>query len=276
MALAWGIDQGIKQNLTVRSFIRSLEMRADGAWIEGRNYPPFDPQKTHTGFEYSAFKKQKFPKQIPLEVIFRFGAPEGSSFWERADEKTCRQLGVSPGPGAFWGTPFIEFFSKREPADRYFPESEIIEKQILTASQLDLICEITSTLCLWLKEVFETCGMRLWDGKFEFGLEEPDQVVLLDSIGLDELRLEKKGQLYSKEFLRRFYRGSEWYREVQKRKSEGPDWQQSLATSHPSLPSEYVARAQEIYRQPVLALEKSFPAWFSHPVCTNLLKGGAI
>lgn len=77
--------------------------------------------------------------------------------------------------------------------------------------------------------MFHSIGIKLWDGKFEFAFELSKDsegnrhLQLIDSIGPDELRLTYNGIQLSKENLRRFYRDSEWYKQVEQAKGLAKD-----------------------------------------------------
>ncbi len=59
-------------------------------------------------------------------------------------------------------------------------------------------------LAVFLLDVFDRAGIKLWDGKFEFGKD--GRLVLADAITPDELRLTKAGVQISKEPIRQYYR----------------------------------------------------------------------
>ena len=97
--------------------------------------------------------------------------------------------------------------------------------------------------------------------KFEFAFGTTKELgrrefVLVDSIGPDELRLVRNGKKLSKEFLRGFYRDSEWLKSVEKAKSlakerEQSDWKAIVRDELKSLPQnlseEYKAVANAMY-----------------------------
>jgi phosphoribosylaminoimidazole-succinocarboxamide synthase len=172
------------------------------------------------------------PFLIPLEVIFRFGMPEGSSLEKRLARNPhyYAELGLSEAPrqNTWFERPVIEFFTKLEPTDRFLPLQEAFLISGLTEAQFKNLYETTVLLSLWLFNTFAKKGIELWDGKFEFAWS-PEGLMLVDSIGPDELRLKYKGVHLSKEVIRQFYRGSAWelaVKEAQARaKSQpGTDW----------------------------------------------------
>jgi phosphoribosylaminoimidazole-succinocarboxamide synthase len=125
----------------------------------------------------------------------------------------------------------------------------------------------TAYLCAYLlKDFFAQTGIVLWDGKCEFAsYYQQDgswQLVLVDSIGPDELRLTRQGQLLSKEVLRDFYRHSEWYIElerakVQARNEHVQDWKKLCALTPVPLPRTLKENAEAIYSDLARELKES-------------------
>ncbi len=202
--------------------------------------------------DYKATKASKPPRLVPLEVIFRFSAPPGSSFLER----------VKVAPGAKWDFPILELFTKLEPSDRLMTKQEALEISGLSLKQLDEILIQTAWVALWLKHLCAQKGMELADGKLEWGVFECGKIFLVDAIGPDELRILKDGLQLSKEFLRAYYRKTPWYPLVLKAKKEkGPEWKKEMHISPPKLPLEYIKAASQLYQ--VLTNELCGRIWFS-------------
>ena len=171
---------------------------------------------------------------IPLEVIFRFGMPQGSSLTGRLqrDPSYACLLGLKscPQPGEMFDRPVLEFFSKLETKDRLLSLQEALLISGLDRKQFVDLVERAQLMALACFHIFAGQGIELWDGKFEFVLQE-GQVLPADSIGPDELRLIYKGTHLSKEMIRRVYRGTAWESalcEAQKLASQrrGEDWRQ--------------------------------------------------
>jgi phosphoribosylaminoimidazole-succinocarboxamide synthase len=179
-------------------------------------------------WDYSAYKSRPDSALVPLEVVFRFGAPEGSSFLERVerDPGYSRAFGFleKPKAGEWFPFPIVEFFTKLEPTDRFLSREEAMEVAALSREEIDELTALTLLLALRLKDFFSPLSLALWDGKFEFSFLPGEggkrSFQLVDSIGPDELRLLGPGGIhFSKEFLRRVYRGTPWYEAVGKAKS---------------------------------------------------------
>jgi len=213
-------------------------------------------------FDYSAYKTRPDSCLVPLEVVFRFGAPEGSSFLQRAaqDPAYARGFGFTETPvaGEMFPYPVVEFFTKLEPSDRFLARAEAMELASLTADEMDDLVTLTLLLALRMKDLFSPLGLELWDGKFEFaftpGSEGKRGFLLVDSIGPDELRLIGPGGVhFSKEFLRRVYRGTPWCDAMEKAKKLAKDrgeknWKKICREELGSFPGKLPAEAFESAR----------------------------
>jgi len=191
--------------------------------------PTFDRE-----WDYSAYQKRPTNVLVPLEVIFRFGVPEGSSLLSRTkDSSYCSSIGLSKEPkiGDRFDFPVIEFSTKLESSDRYLPYSEARAIAGMSEEEFQNLIDYTSLVALRLKDLFQNIEIELWDGKFEYAFSKDRSLMMVDSIGPDELRLIYKGKQLSKERLRTFYRDSSWYHAVAKAKSLAsergtPEWKE--------------------------------------------------
>jgi phosphoribosylaminoimidazole-succinocarboxamide synthase len=150
---------------------------------------------------------------IPLEIVFRFGLPAGSSLIDRLakDPNYARTLGLKnqPKPNSFFEHPVIELYTKLEPKDRLLTYQEAALMAGLDGQTFENMIELATDIALGLFVMFSDRSIELWDGKVEMILVD-GQPVLADSIGPDELRLIHKGCQLSKEMIRQIYRGSVW------------------------------------------------------------------
>lgn len=146
---------------------------------------------------------------IPLENVFRFGVPKGSSLLERMsdDPEYYKELGLKrrPKEGAMLPRPVIELFSKLEPSDRHLSFETALNFSGLDNEAFHDLLERTLLVAVFLMYAFSQAGIRLWDGKFEF-VRSPEGIILADAITPDELRLTIKGVQISKEPIRQYYR----------------------------------------------------------------------
>jgi phosphoribosylaminoimidazole-succinocarboxamide synthase len=166
-----------------------------------------------TIYGYPQVPADAVTRLIPLEVVFRFGMPSGSSLKERLQKNPeyAQQLGLGevPNEGSWFSRPVLEFYTKLEPKDRLLSLTEALAISTLDVDQFKALTDLAQLCALGLFNVFAERGIELWDGKFEFILDN-GQIRLADSIGPDELRLIYKGLHLSKEIIRQVYRDGKW------------------------------------------------------------------
>ena len=160
-------------------------------------------------YNYGALHTGMTNYLVPLECVFRFGVPRGSSLIERLKEQPdyARELGLK-GPvkeGSVLSRPVIEFSSKLEPADRFLSYEFAMNVAGLSGERFAALIHTTLLVALWLRERFAKGGIKLWDGKFEF-LRLLNDLALGDAITPDELRLTFRGLQISKEPLRQYHK----------------------------------------------------------------------
>jgi phosphoribosylaminoimidazole-succinocarboxamide synthase len=196
---------------------------------------------------------------IPLEVVFRFGMPAGSSLKKRLADNpgylTSLGLYEMPVEDELFPHPVLEFFTKLEPKDRLLSLSEALHTSGLSALQMSKLAVMAHAVALALFAAFAERGLELWDGKLEFVLSK-GEILLADSIGPDELRLLYKGHQLSKEMIRQFYRGSAWEKDLlkaQKMAARGPKQdfkaicRDELKSEPQALTKEFKATVDELY-----------------------------
>jgi phosphoribosylaminoimidazole-succinocarboxamide synthase len=200
------------------------------------------------------YNYERKPAQlIPLEVIFRFGVPKGSSLLKRKD--------WYPFPiheGAEFEQPLIEFSTKLESGDRMLTYQEAVHLVSGGGAALNRIYNATYAVASFLRRLFERRGLKLWDGKVEWALID-GKLALVDSIGPDELRVGLGDAVFSKQFLRDFYVGSPWYEAVEAAKktakSRGTsEWKQIVVDELHQQP----APLSPAYREAAEALYSDF------------------
>jgi phosphoribosylaminoimidazole-succinocarboxamide synthase len=180
-------------------------------------------------YDYSFYHSSPVDTLVPLEVIFRFGVPKGSSLVKRAGHpKYIERLGVTADDvkeNAKFEFPVIEFSTKLEHRDKYITYEEAQKIAGLHDDEFRLILNRTQLLALKLRDFFADIDVELWDGKFEFAFCQNDDlstrdIMLVDSIGPDELRLTHNDIQLSKEVLRQIYHSihPEWIKALEKSK----------------------------------------------------------
>lgn len=137
-----------------------------------------------------------------LETIFRWGAPTGSSWLTRHPDYP---------PDVLWEDqftlPVIEFSTKREPQDRILSLDEA--NDMIGSHNTAEMYRLAHSTAVLLRTLLSSSGMVLWDGKFEFAVDD-GEVILVDSIGPDELRVTLDGEILSKQYLRNCYLDLGW------------------------------------------------------------------
>jgi phosphoribosylaminoimidazole-succinocarboxamide synthase len=221
--------------------------------------------------DYHATRNAKLPRLVPLEVVFRFTLPEGSSLLERLerDPEYLAQLGFGEykhAPGTRWDFPVLELFTKLETTDRPVPLTEALSIAGLSAAMLQQLLFRTAWVAGCLRWLCAHAGLELADGKFEWAVDEMGELMLVDAVGPDELRILKDGVQLSKEFLRSHYRNTPWYESVQKAKESAraqgsSEWRKLVPLPPPALP----AGKRELAAQVYLALANALTGrtWFA-------------
>ncbi|MBU6475515.1 MAG: phosphoribosylaminoimidazole succinocarboxamide synthase, partial [Alphaproteobacteria bacterium] len=204
--------------------------RPEGRCLSVQPVDVFKPKdETKNGklvWDYARYQSRPVNALVPLEVIFRFGVPEGSSLLKRtADPSYCKEIGraAAPQTGDMFAHPVIECSTKLENKDRYISRAQAAEIAGLNAAELANLLKLAADAATHLKDCFDGIGVTLWDGKFEFAFtEEKDGArgfMLVDSIGPDELRLTLDGMHLSKEMLRAQYKNTPWLAALEKAKA---------------------------------------------------------
>lgn len=177
----------------------------------------FHPIKSENGYDYSAYSNKPVDCLVPLEVIFRWGAPKGSSVIKRHPEIK---------EGTRFPRPIVEFTTKLEKGDRLLSRGEAMSIASLSEKEMQRLTDLTIQAATHIKDLVEVMGGELWDGKFEWaftGTSSEREFMMVDAIGLDEIRVTFQGQTLSKELLRNYYRGSRWEKTlIESKKKAGP------------------------------------------------------
>jgi len=160
-------------------------------------------------WDYSAFHPSVEQFLIPLENVFRFGLPLGSSLLDRMGQNAAyaKELGLEgiPAEGQWLSRPVVEFSTKLEPSDRYLPVEMAFSFCGLDGKQFQELLDRTLLVAIFLFALFEERGLELWDGKLEF-VKTGDGILLADTITPDELRITCRRTQISKEPLRQYYK----------------------------------------------------------------------
>lgn len=212
---------------------------------------------------------------IPLEVIFRLGAPKGSSILKRQwSTQQWEELGLDAAPieGERFAHPVIEFSTKLEDCDRLLTSKQAMEISGMDESDLARLKAISSLMALQLEYFFAGPGIDLWDGKFEFAASKfpgkKIELTVVDALGPDELRLSFEGALLSKEYLRQIYGKGQWAQAVSEAKqlSKGnPHWQNMVERDWGISPTPLPHAAREAAKSMYSILSEIIQKQVDHP-----------
>ena len=178
-------------------------------------------------WDYTAFRPGMDVFLIPIENVFRYGIPRGSSMLERLHENPNYHLDLGlkerPKEGDWLPRPILEYFTKLEPSDRHLYLENAFNYSGLTCDEYTEMDTLIYLISLYLIDRFARAGIEVWDGKFEFVRME--ELVLADAIGPDELRVIKDGVQISKEPLRQYHKihRADWYKNTQEAKKIDPE-----------------------------------------------------
>ncbi len=237
--------------------------------------------------DYSIVRETPLPRLVPLEVIFRFSLPSGSSMIKKLKDdpgylKTlpfpAQMAEQEIKPGVEFSFPIVELSTKLETEDRRISLAEALNASGLKAEQLEQVLLQTVWVAGFLKNEFSKLNLNLADGKLEWGISENGDLFLVDAVGPDELRILKGGIQLSKEVLRHHYRKTTWYSGIERAKKTAKekgvsDWKRFVTEQPQSLSKE----KKEIVSQLYMALTNSitefdwFPnAWSLDHVCEEV------
>lgn len=222
--------------------------------------PAFNGKK----YNYTLYKERPVNALVPLEIIFRLGLPKGNSLSKRmgTDQAKWAKCGFSsiPAENELLKKPVIDFSTKLERGDRYLELDEAKSIASLNEVEWKELNQMALLIGLHLAHFHHQLGLELWDGKIEVAFNEDingkRNFMLVDSIGIDELRLLYKNKSFSKEFLREVYKESIWYKNLETSKKlskiTGEDFKKICLDKFSSTPdplrSEIKERAESVYK----------------------------
>jgi phosphoribosylaminoimidazole-succinocarboxamide synthase len=214
-AAAWervglGGDPAVKPWLPIAHHF--VKREGNRLMVKRVDVPELPPGRVGGQLVYDYSFEPKPRQLIPLEVIFRFGVPAGSSLLSRKD-----WYPFEIHEGAEFDEPLIEFSTKLESKDRMVSYQEAA---LILKGRRGALAEVhgkTQAIARFLQMRFRERGLKLWDGKLEWALMD-GEIALVDSIGPDELRVGAGDAVFDKQFLRNFYLGSDWDKALQQGK----------------------------------------------------------
>lgn len=225
-------------------------------FLKVQEVPVTRPEMVEGKYNYSFYQTAPQKGLVPLEVMFRFGVGKGSSVAKRVekDPTLLKQWNMTElKVGELRDLPLIDFSTKLEKGDRYLTHTEAKAVGGLTENEFNHLSDLTTKVAIRLRLIFQKMGLELWDGKLEWAFTPGADrgFMLVDSIGLDELRLEKNGVSLSKEFLREYYRSTPWFEKLTAAKKQadltGGDFKTLCLENPPHLPSKEKTAATNLY-----------------------------
>jgi len=196
------------------------------------------PKFENGRYDYSFFTQNRGKINnfvVPLENIYRRGAPEGSSLFdtiaklereEKQDELrillTKYGLTQAPKPGDLFPQIGYDFTTKFESDDRKLGDEEAYKISGLTEKQFETLKNLRNSVADFVGRRAEETGLADYDGKQEYILFN-GTILLADVVGtLDENRIMLNGHQISKEILRQVYKTSQpgWHEGIIRAKEE--------------------------------------------------------
>ncbi|MDH5482423.1 MAG: phosphoribosylaminoimidazolesuccinocarboxamide synthase [Candidatus Bathyarchaeota archaeon] len=178
-------------------------------------------------YDYGLYTSNLKNFLIPLEIIYRNGLPEGSSVFKRLEQglMTIENLGLDhyPQAGEKLERPIFDVSTKLEDKDRYVTWEEAKGLAGLTYGEVVEIRELLLKINEMITELARKANLVNEDGKIELAFDPFRRLMVVDVVGtLDECRFTYNGLHVSKELARKFYRKTDWHKDVEeaKRKTE--------------------------------------------------------
>lgn len=221
-------------------------------------------------FDYSYFQQGRGKINnfvVPLEVIYRRGAPQGSSLFKTLDQLEKEEksydihdllshygLNRRPKPGDLFPKTGFDFTTKFEPTDRKISDEFAFSISGLTREQFAQLATLRQVAVNLVSLQSRKVGLIDYDGKHEYRLYN-GQVAIADVFGtLDENRFMFNGKQVSKEFFRQVYKAEQldWVTDVERAKSEAErrgikDWKQLMTTQPQKLNPDLINLVGEMY-----------------------------
>jgi phosphoribosylaminoimidazole-succinocarboxamide synthase len=231
--------------------------------LKVKNVKVIHPHLEGDTYQYASYADKPIDALVPLEVIFRLGLSAGNSLTKRLGQDLVKwkSFGFENIPAHdFKGLlkkPFVDFSTKLEASDRYLDYKEARLISGMNEAEFEELKVMTELIALNLFCFHHELGLELWDGKIEVafipGVNGNRSFMLVDSIGIDELRLLYKGKSFSKEFLRENYKNSYWYEYLELSKKESPKnfkkiCQEKYHSNPSALDGEVLERAVAVYK----------------------------
>jgi len=193
---------------------------------------------------YREYREDLRCKVVPVEFIFRFGLPKGSSAFRRMRKGAAKPefFGLEAVPGTddpiWFGIPRMDYSTKFDPRGDVYDLGRDWYRYNSGMREMEMrwIDAATMAVAEVMGREYKRIGMDLWDGKLEFvfdpGAHPSERTISLGDVPgpLDEVRVLAGGQQRSKQFVRDVYekRQPEWVAACRSESERGGEWQQRL------------------------------------------------
>lgn len=211
------------------------------------------PEYKNEKYDYSTYQDKLTNILIPLEIIYRNTLPEHSSFRRRVNNGKIKPedygLEELPPPGNELEDPIYDVSTKLEASDRYLTWNEAREIAGLNEKEINEIMKLLEKVNKLITKEVKKADLKNLDGKIELAFDENRNLMVVDAIGTpDECRFAHNDFTISKEAIRKYYRNTEWHKEVIKaKKTEKPDWKKLVSSSPESLPEDILNLISNLY-----------------------------
>lgn len=206
-------------------------------------------------YDYTQYDSDLNNCLIPLEIIYRNTLPANSSFRRRAENGAIdiKDYGLDelPEPGVTLKKPIFDVSTKLEASDRYISWQEAREIAGLTDDEYNKILDILEKVNHIISREVKKVNLKNLDGKIELAFDTDRNIMVVDAVGTpDECRFSYQGFSISKEAVRKYYRETEWQKEVEKAKKEGgARWKETVKTQPEALPEDILELVAHIYQE---------------------------
>ncbi|MGD8545732.1 MAG: phosphoribosylaminoimidazolesuccinocarboxamide synthase [Candidatus Bathyarchaeota archaeon] len=208
-------------------------------------------------YDYNMFTPLLKNYLIPLEIIYRNSVPKGSSLLKRLSQGsiTIEELDLDhhPKAGERFQTPVFDVSTKLEEKDRYLTWKEAQEIAGLTSAEVNEVKNLLLKVDKLITRIARKTYLENEDGKIELAFDPERKLIVVDVVGtLDECRFTYDGVSVSKEIARRYYRKTDWYKDVEEAKhraeDEGvKDWRTICPSTPIKLPPSLIDTLRSLY-----------------------------
>ena len=260
--------------------LRLSRLEGPSAEMEVTLVRVISPRRTAQGYDYRPLPPDHRNLLVPLEIIYRYRLPEGSSVFRRLarGELSPADLGLDhpPLPGEVLNPPFLDCSTKLEITDRYLSWAEAAHLMGLSSEEVAAMKALLMEVAALITEAVAPHGLENLDGKIELAWDEEGRLMVVDVVGTpDECRFafRLEGDVLfplSKEILRDYYRTTPWYADVQRAKEQDRFHWKTRVAPPPPLPEALRQHVAWMYQAITNAVTGR--TWFDAPSLPEVVK----